>query len=339
MKDGMEAYDATKRTEPSGITTADLFALVIGSSLALAMPWQSSPTALVKFAGGAMPSSFSCLLTLDEVIRKACLALVPVLLTRRVRLPTRGRAVECLVAFCAITQVVKVLDSLPWIADSFHHEPHPSRPNVMNWVPGPPYWWWKWGAFTVGVMAVAVLFVRGTARPAWAVSVLILLAAFGFRATVPDLITHGTDRLGIAMHLSEDVLFFVHEGINRLPLYLLYGIPACAALAAARRGRHPVGNWADGIGVALATLLLFTDQAIQFWADAAAPPFVGPLIILHSVQLAVGAVVSAIVVSRLRHAHREAVQDLNLEVEGGVVAGDDRGGHGGGFRSEDGPAR
>ena len=218
MKDGIKAYDITKRTEPPGITTADLIALVIGSAPALAMPWQSSPTALVRFAGGTMPSSFSYLLTLDEVIRKACLALVPVLLTRRARFATRGRAVESLVAFCAITQVVKVLDGLPWIADSFHHEPHPSRPNVMNWVPGLPYWWWKWGALTTGVMAVAMLFGRRSTRPAWVVSVLIPLAALGFRATVPDLITNGTDRLGIAMHLSEDVLFFIHEGFNRLPL-------------------------------------------------------------------------------------------------------------------------
>jgi hypothetical protein len=304
MKDAIKVSDITKRTEPLGITTLDLIALVIGSSVALAMPWQSLPTAVIQFSAGTMPGSFSYLLTLDEVIRKACLALVPVLLTRRARFATRERGVESLGAFCAITQAVKVLDSLPWIADSFHDEPDPSRPNVMKWVPGPPYWCWKWGALTAGVMALAVLIVRRTSLPAWAVSVLILLAASGLRATVPDLITNGTDRLGIAMHLSDDVLFFIHEGFNRFPLYLLFGIPACSTLAASGRGGRPVSNWADGIGVGLAALLFFTDQAIQFWADAAAPPFVGPLTIIHSVQLTLGAVVSAIAVSRFQPCRR-----------------------------------
>src|SRR5262249_5605397 len=133
MKDVTEACDVTKRTEPFGITTADLIALVIGSSLALAMPWQSSPTAEIHFAGGLMPSSFSYRLAPLELIPKACLALVPVLLIRRARFATRGRAVECLVAFCAITQVVRALDDLPWILDSFHYEPDPTRPNMRNW--------------------------------------------------------------------------------------------------------------------------------------------------------------------------------------------------------------
>ena len=65
-------------------------------------------------------------------------------------------------------------------------------------------------------------------------------------------------------------------------------------------------------------MLLFTDQVIQFWADAAAPPFVGPLIIIHSVQLALGAVVSAIVVSRLRHARGHGAGEQGEGTESAV---------------------
>src|SRR4051812_37826810 len=129
MKD---AEDGSSRTEPVWFTTADLIALVIGCSLALAMPWHNSPTAQMGFAGGLMPRSFAYLVALDELIRKACLALVPVFLARRARFVGRGRALESLVAFCAITQVVMAVERLPWIAESFHEEPDPLQPGVMT---------------------------------------------------------------------------------------------------------------------------------------------------------------------------------------------------------------
>jgi hypothetical protein len=294
------AGEGSDRTQPVWFTTADQIALVIGCSMALAMPWHNSPTAQISFAGGLMSRSFAYLVVLDELIRKSCLALVPVLLVRRARFAERGRALESLVVFCAMTQVVITVESLPWIADSFHHTPDPAQPGLMTWVPGPPYWWWKIGALTAGVTAVAMLFLRRATRPTWAESCLIIVAALGFRTAVPDLVTSGTDHLGIVMHMSQDALFFVHEGLNRFPLYLLFGVPAFGALAAARHGRQPVRNWADAIGVGLAALLLFTDQAVQFWADTAGgPSWVVPLLAIHAVQLLCGAVLSWLIVSRV----------------------------------------
>jgi len=111
MKD---AEEVSNRTEPVWFTTADLIALVIGCSLALATPWHNSPTAQISFSGGLMPPSFAYLVALDELIRKACLALVPVLVARRARFVGRRRSLEFLVAFCAVTQVVMAVERLPW---------------------------------------------------------------------------------------------------------------------------------------------------------------------------------------------------------------------------------
>ncbi len=136
---------------------------------------------------------------------------------------------ESLVAFCAITQVVLAVERLPWIAGSFYPEPDPSHPGLMLWVPGSPYWWWKGSALTAGVTAMAIVYVRRTARTAWAESYLI--------------------------------------------------------------------------GVGLAALLLFTDQAIQFWADAAPPPsLIAPLIAIHAAQLVGGTVLSSLIVNRVGYA-------------------------------------
>ena len=51
--------ESSDRTEPVWFTTANLIALVIGCSMALAMPWHNSPTAQIGFAGGLMSRSFA----------------------------------------------------------------------------------------------------------------------------------------------------------------------------------------------------------------------------------------------------------------------------------------
>ncbi len=293
-------------TEPRGFTTADLIALVIGSSLALALPWHSSASDRIRFASGLMPSAFACLGVVDETIRKACLALTPVFFIRRVRSPGRTWAVEWLVVFCASTELIRVVESVPWIANSFYLRTF-SRggTKVVVTVPAWPLWHWKVGASATGLTASTLLLLRQKAFQGLTNAVLLVLASLGLRATVPDVIAWGSDRIGVMLWISEDLRFLIYEAFDRFPLYLLLGIPACAALAAVRQTPRPVRCWADCVGIGLAAILLLTDQTMQFWADAAGPPFVAPLIAIHGAQLLVGGVLNWSTVAYVRYCARE----------------------------------
>lgn len=140
---------------------------------------------------------------------------------------------------------------------------------------------------------------KNRAEPVWFTTADLMALVIGctLALAIP---WHSYPTAQIAMHVSKDALFFVHEGVNRFPLYLLFGIPAAGVMSAARHGRKPVRNWADMIGVGLAALLLFTDQVLQFWADAVPPPsWVKPLIAIHATQLVAATVLSSLIVSRV----------------------------------------
>src|SRR4051812_25460440 len=74
------------RPEPAGITLADLLALIVGAAIASALPDRLWQRALQSGAIGVLLADYQALgRLLTQLVTRACLALIPVVLLRRAR--------------------------------------------------------------------------------------------------------------------------------------------------------------------------------------------------------------------------------------------------------------
>jgi hypothetical protein len=102
----------------SSATLSDLFVLVLGVALALSLQWNSTwrstpHPSLPKMPVWKWDGDF-----IEEAIEKACLALIPLMLWRRVRLGGVCRPAELLLVACGTPLVVEDIDWALWHSES-----------------------------------------------------------------------------------------------------------------------------------------------------------------------------------------------------------------------------
>ncbi|WP_422928267.1 hypothetical protein [Singulisphaera sp. PoT] len=107
-----------RQSKGSSATLSDLFVLVLGVALALSLRWDSTwrftphpsmpRTPVWKWDGQFV----------EEAIEKACLALIPLMLWRRVRLGGVCRPAELLLVACGTPLVVEDIDWALWHSES-----------------------------------------------------------------------------------------------------------------------------------------------------------------------------------------------------------------------------
>ncbi len=238
----------TPQAEPTGMTLGDLVALVAGAALAASLTWYSRQPRVRTLAGGPAPEWYIVLLHAREVLRKGCIALVPVILARKVRHKGPIRPGEFAALCVGFDQLMLALYAWPVLG-------------ILRPIPGMKDFyeiddthWRAWKVATSSVSALAAVLLTTCRRrlPA-VVSGLLLVASwyglFGPLQTftldaVPYLTRGFYPRLSpLGRTVLSEAIWFPFVVIGMTPTLF-------AVLDAARR--RPGRTWVEWAGLAFA---------------------------------------------------------------------------------------
>ncbi len=298
--------NARKRPEPRSMTLADLSALVLGCALAVWLPQMHFPHDQITIYNILMPKWVAWLFVITEVLMKVGVALIPVILARRVRyggLPTAADWLSIVVALPILDEVVRrlewskrlarwyVVDFQRSLGNSVAFPPGRRHINGRGGItigdvtyvgydgfpagfrPGDQYRLWGWLATGLLVLILALLTFGWKRIPGWAKTGLLALAAFTSLAGVTYLVTPGLVRASTAMleHLTlpSSISVQLAIGVANTPTGLLFAVPIVAKLADLKTGRTDKWVWTGWIGSSAAMITLLTSQVIYLYADSA----------------------------------------------------------------------
>ncbi len=257
------------RPEPTGLRIGDLVALVAGAGLAMALTWHSQWPSRRTLAGRPAPEWYIILLYATEITRKGCLALVPVILMRRVRNGGPMRPGE-LAALCfgidllllAVYQspVLGILSLTPGTKDVY----------TVNMG---PFWTWYVAILALSLAAVVLLFVRRRQLPGWVAGLLLCAGWYGLHPC-EVIYKEAFDALfgdGL-MGLPMVARFAIHSVAASLPFSVLGHLPTAFA---ALDGMKPQAGrtWVERAGLAMTLGLWIVGDCrnfARFWLDVPA---------------------------------------------------------------------
>jgi hypothetical protein len=267
------------RPEPLGVTVADLVALVLGVALAMALPWPpgrpwNGPRAALQFTA--------------QAAARSALALLPVVLARRVRYGGLARPAEFLAAACGLAQLPVAIGHLiftlrtgfdpwsNWDGPALDGDEVLRREELWNAWQEQIHQQWPVAMLPVTCLAALALALGGRRWPGWLGTVLLLLTWLGLsRAALailpgyfsPEMPGNGTATGRLLDALVYSVAFLV-------PFKLFFDVPAGAAWHRLRSVRAPRPSWLEWValgsafGLFLANFSGFFYQSYPpgFWA-------------------------------------------------------------------------
>jgi hypothetical protein len=270
---------AHQHAEPRGLTLADLVALVVGSALAVAAPWPFEMPAPGTGNFGPWLGTLSFFQSASLALERACLALLPVVLARRIRYGGFARPAEFLVAACGMPSFDQVAEYLRFtVLETLHSATGRKSPLAVlahDWERLSRVGRWElWHASTnwdrtvellvLACGCAAALAIGRRRLPGWAKTALVLLAWLGFLRTLfvagqwlDDSASEGGFGAGLFGLLASLVLFLV-------PLRLFYDVPACAVWHRLRKGRGPRLTWLEWAAMIFAGFYLLASYPVYF---------------------------------------------------------------------------
>ncbi len=256
----------------SAATLSDLFVLVLGVALALSLRWDSTWRSTPHPSLPGMPVWKWDGEFVEEAIEKTCLALIPLMLWRRVRLGGVCRPAELLLVACGTYPLVDDINWALWHSD-------PSRLGVdFSGDLGALFWWCHTAAWIICLAATSALILRRRSLGDRTCSVLLtLIVATSFAwllAPLENLDTY------LAAHYTLGPAGETALGVaTRTAAFLIPGVLGAAAVRDTFRRPQSmtVLGWA---GLLLAACDLIVALPVNLWGRymPAIPP-------LHDVQL------------------------------------------------------
>ena len=305
------------------MTLADLSALVLGCALAVWLPQMHFPHDQITIYNIPMPEWVAWLFVITEVLMKVGLALIPVILARRVRyggLPTAADWLPILVALPMLDEVVRRLEWSKRLARWYQIDFQQSLGNPVTFLPGrhgrggitigsvtsvgyngfpasfrpgDQYRLWGWLATGLFVVILAALAFGWKSIPGWTKTGLLALAAFTWLAGVHYLLTPGLVCALMEMlehlKLPSSICVRLALAVANTPQGLLFGVPIVAILTELRTGRIDKWIWTGWIGSSAGVMTLLTSQVIHVYADFANPndPIAPALLTAEALRLVV----------------------------------------------------
>lgn len=281
---------APDRSEPAGITVADLVALIIGVAVAVDLPWRFWPPLFQSAAVWTWPREYRGLLQFAaDALNRACLTLLPVVMARLVRYGRVARPAEFLATACSLMLLPRAADHRlftlragfdPWAGESslqsLTDEETMRRDEEWNRWQDEAYWPWTMGMLAVACVAALALRLGRRRLPGWLQTVLLLLAWLGFGRGIW---AFGSEvfSLGRARNATEAgrVLYAIGYSVAcLLPFKLFFDVPAGATWHRLRSSHAPRPSWLEWLSMGLvATLFLvtfpqqfLTNYPAGFWA-------------------------------------------------------------------------
>lgn len=278
------------RPEPIGTTPADLLALIAGVALAAALPWSS---------GRPEPAWFMALAYAQEGLPKGCMALIPVVITRRARFGGPIRPGEFLAFWIGFSQLVFELSLLPIlglvspILDRGRLQGYQLRPEA--------YRAFELGQLGLGVLAALTLLARRRRLHPAVAGALVLVAWVDIGGPLRSLlrglldpILGSIDRASLAAH-AFSLLW-------HLPLSVVFYLPAIVAIADLfRRGGRGL-TWVEWAGLGLVVPWWFAMRAFRatiLFQNTLPPRSLAAILVFDAWEILVSAALATLLVRRV----------------------------------------
>jgi hypothetical protein len=236
------------RPEPAKMTLGDLVALIAGAAMAASLTWYSQQPRVRMLAGRPAPEWYVVLLHAREVLRKGCMALVPVILARKVRHGGPIRPGEFAALCVGADQLMLALYGWPFLGIL---TPIPGKKDFYE-VNDTAFWIWKVATFAASALAAILLATLRRRLPAVVSGLLLVASWYGLYSPLQSFTLDAVPYLmqGFYPRLSTLGRTVLSEAIW-FPFVVIGMIPAVfAALDAARR--RPGRTWVEWTGLALA---------------------------------------------------------------------------------------
>ena len=248
------------------LTLADCGLLVLGTALALALPWFDGPTDEPFMEGGGpgpVAVWYAPALFAHELLSKCCLALVPVVIWRCHREARSLRPAELLLAVFGAWPLVEAVDAWPAVSESWLMYRVPGNPYSWVMAPAAPFLWSRVGVATLASSSILALLLARRRLPRWVVAALAMVAMLSSYAWLREPIIVGLDQPTTWIKLKSvagPVAFLVRPAA----MVVLWLTPASVIAAAVLdfvgdpRGRRPT-EWAGLVLAASTFILCLTD--------------------------------------------------------------------------------
>jgi hypothetical protein len=261
-------------SEHRAVTLGDLAALVTGIALVMVLPSRQSnwphPTDFL----GPWPKWLPWIFCLRQALGASCVVLVPVVLWRRACYGGLARPAEFL-ALCA---------GMPFLADSIEIAliRQSYRVRTGQALPGSglegiatsftsqwseySHWLWQLSLLLLAALALAAFLIGRRKLPGWLLTTLLIGAWLGAYEAGVELAEGWIFALilritGQPMGEMAGVLLFAVVG--HLPRFVLYTVPAIAAIRDVRRAGPPRPTWLEWTSLCLAAALFLVAESTE----------------------------------------------------------------------------
>jgi hypothetical protein len=237
--------------EPTANSIADLVALVAGVALATALEWYSGWAAQQDWVGTTAPRWYVLLYYLIEGAQKGLVAMIPVVIARRLRYGGPVRPAEFLALTYGLARLLLSFERLPALGLV---TPTPGS-RISYHVEIERYRLWMLTELVMSGLALGLASGLRRRLAPWAIGVLLAVAwaalgpAEGFANEARDAVL---DRFSLPIWGA--VLF---DGLLKMPFRVLWLTPLVLAVVATLRGARTRSTWVERacLGLALAWFL------------------------------------------------------------------------------------
>jgi hypothetical protein len=260
--------------EHSWLTLGDLAALVAGIAAVLVLPTRQSYWPYPTDFLGPWPRWLPWCFCLRQALGAACAALVPVILTRRARYGGLARPAEFL-AICA---------ALPFLSDSIETA-------LIRWSyfratgqtlggrgldgiavaftqewSDESHWVWEHSLLLGGSVALGLFLLARRRLPGWLLTMLLAVAWLAAYEALTELARWWVAHVipdARWQQMGETGALLVMAPVYHLPRFILYSVPAVAAIRDARRAGRVPPTWLERIGLGLAGALFLVAELTE----------------------------------------------------------------------------
>ena len=235
--------------EPRSVTLGDLMALTLGVAIAASLVWFTTPSVAGMVGRKTAPGWYAASSQAYELLQKACVALVPVILIRRARFGGPLRPVEYLPILTATMLVAYSLSRWP-VFGLYHGWVGSSRLSVNP----EAYYVWELSKVAVGALAFLVWLGRRR-RPDW-ISGALLAVAWQMLATWICYFYQGWANARLLVLRPTPYVGLVSTFLVWTPQIIVYYLPVMIALIDLARPTRPGRSWIVGAAAVVSLSLL-----------------------------------------------------------------------------------
>ncbi len=263
------------QSEHRSITIGDLAALIAGIAVVLVLPTRQGFWPLPSDFVGAWPRWFPWCFCLRQALGAACVALMPVVFSRRAHHGGFARPAEFLV-LCA---------AMPFLADSIETalirlslrlQTYQSPPGfglqgmppalIEEWRKG-SHWVWEQNLLLSGAVAIAGFYLARRKLPGWLLTAQLIIAWLGVFEAGTRLASRWTalliSRL-IGGPIGNTLGVLIFAVVFLLPRFILFSVPAIAAVHDVRHNERARPSWLEWTGLALGAATFLIAEPMEF---------------------------------------------------------------------------